>query len=375
MRRPSGSPTASPELDAPAPSGTSAARRVLAVLVPCLLALVAAGAWVWARHARLAAVATAGTLVESRVLPSIARWSTRPRPAGTVGAVLFGDSLVGIEPASTALGRGLRAELAARGTPVDLLEVTNHSFHAIEFYYLLDEVLAGRPRVAVIEVNLVSFAPDWNSRRGRGFPELSRYLTFARAHAVRDALAEERVGILDPWIYRLRAATHTLHLIEGVRIQGQDVLAAWGDRVNRTLGLDALTLDERRRQDALALLHLGPDLARTWFGGDPTTTPTAHVLRVLVQALRDAGVDVVLYVSPMNVERLAALGLTDELRLDDEVEAVRRAVGARPEEWVDLHAAARGSDFLDGAGHLRPPAIEALTPPIAAAVAARLHGG
>src|SRR5262249_59111521 len=67
------------------------------------------------------------------------------------------------------------------------------------------------------------------------------------------------------------------------------------------------------------------------------------------------GVGVEWWVPAINHERFEKIGLrTAEIGFADRIERLRVAIGATPEEWLDLHALHPEALFVDWAGHATP---------------------
>src|SRR5262249_30142719 len=95
---------------------------------------------------------------DHKLTDRVRAWRARPQSADVVRTVLFGDSVTLKPNLDQALGPALGFALSARSIPNDVLEVTFPGLSAFQFYYRLEGVLAGRPGLAVVEVNLRTFA-------------------------------------------------------------------------------------------------------------------------------------------------------------------------------------------------------------------------
>jgi hypothetical protein len=344
-------------------------RRALALGVPCLvvLATLAAIAWALREPARRGLPQRAS--IEGGVLKRFELWRARRGPGARRGAVLFGDSLLVCSDRAP-LATLLAARLAETGRSYDLLALAHPAFRPIIAYYLLDDVLAARPALVVVGLNLRELGTPSDDPSFR-FAALSRRLSPARALAAREALGADELGPLAPPLYRLEERLDLLYVADGIRERGRSALDTAGWWLNRRLGvgdtatLRAVVADLQTRHDEGALRS-----AMSTYTTDFAASPQADVLRLALEELRAADARVLLYVSPVNVEYLAALGLSDaELALADRVEALRLAVGATPAEWLDLHASERADGFSDVWNHLTRPACERVARRLAAAIA------
>jgi hypothetical protein len=292
--------------------------------------------------------------------------ATAERPAGAPRVVVFGDSLLGCGTVDVPglLGRSVLAE----GRPVQVVRADGLAFRALQFYYLLDDVLAARPSLAVVEVNLASLTNIGFGRQIR-YLSLSRALSVADALRVRGALAQDDLTLLDPWLYRVEARHDLLYVSDGLQTWARQRLADAGGWVNRRLGLRVSEMNLRAAR--LAAKGVGAPLMRDLYAVDQTRLPMTAALRGVYRRLRRAGVDVQLWVAPITVNRLADLGVREELDLPARIERLRVAVGATPEEWLDLHALHPKEVFVDWAGHAKPEGCQRTAERIASALAAR----
>lgn len=341
--------------------GLAAVTRTLAIGAGAVV-LVGLG-MLWVARDTLGARGQRYLLIERQVIPRIAAWSEVVEPPARRKAVLWGDSVVSW--AGVDLGTSIAAELRERGVDTDLLTVAHPAFRAIHFYYLLDDVLAARPRIGVVQVNPAAFSPGWTAQSDR-YRNLSRKLGPGRVPAVHDALAAEGVTLLDPFLYRLEDRLGLLYVVEGLRAWWFDELTRLGDALNAALPIASgptvgRVLARMSRSDAFTV--------RARYGGDLAADPQAGVLREMLRRLRAADVTPLLYVTPVNVERLAALGVRDALDLERGIERLRQAVGATPDEWLDLHALLPATDFHDATEHLHPDASRRVAAAVADAVA------
>jgi hypothetical protein len=92
--------------------------------------------------------------------------------------------------------------------------------------------------------------------------------------------------------------------------------------------------------------------------------PNTVVLREMYRELRQAGAQVLFYVSPTQYR-----GGPD--RADGTLEAVRMAVGAAPAEWFDLRDLVPKEEFRDYGDHMVPAGCERVAAAIHAALGER----
>ncbi len=362
MHRASASSTSSSEAPAPAPDAARRGWRGVAAGIAVVVAATLAAALLWRDDLLWRANGGGARLTYLRLRERTGAWVARVGTRDT-GGVVFGDSVFAMAP--RVFVSALRDALDDRGHSADLLDAAEYGLTAFHHYYWLPEVLPGRPRFALVEVNLRTFAADWAAEPTLRMGQLSAFAGMRRAAAVRDALAADGVGLVDPFVYRLEHASGMLFVADGARQAVAQALAAAGTAVSRTL---ALPESEQPAEIARFLpLALDAGRAEAWYGEDFASRPQAAVLRTLLHELRAAGVVPLLVVVPVNRDRLAALGVAADL--DARTLRLRHAIGARPEDWLAPTDGFRDADFRD-AVHLRPLALERL----AASVAERLAG-
>jgi len=313
-------------------------RRTAEIALPCLATVLVALGVAWWFRAPLVDKATMANKVDRVVLPALEKWATDPTPAAVRG-VFFGDSLT---MSLTSIGQGgskhgvpviVEKALRDAGTEIDLLALTHAAFRPLHLAYLLDDVLAGRPRFVVVELNLRLIRPTREALSGAlRFLPLSRRLPLRRQLEMAPFLREEGIGTLHPGVYRVQEALSLLYVMDGIRIAGNDWMSAQSSRVERAFGL-------ARRDNWLPSLEGNDDRGAS--ASRLADGPPALILQLLDRELAAAGVWTLYYVSPVNPDALAAAGVTDTAAFAARVEELRTAAGVPPERWLDLHAMRR----------------------------------
>ena len=304
-------------------------------------------AWVWSHRVGLRETASRRVVIERKLLPRLEQWqSGRDGPGFRVA--FFGDSLsmaargVGKRRRGPDLTGLLEQGWSARGAQADVLPLTHMAFRPIHLYYLLEDVLAGKPDLVVVELNLRVYSAALRYQGIEKFEPLSRRLSFRSQLAAGDILGKEDLSALDPTLHWAKERVGLLYVPEGARLRGQEWLNAASDWLTGALAIPGSSSTARSdRETALAE-----------YGGDPSEEPMAEVGRLVLERLRDAGVPALFYVSPVDVERLERLGVSGDLDLEQGIEKLRNRIGARPEEWLDLHDRLPSSAFRDWQNHL-----------------------
>ena len=340
------------------------ARALLALAVPCVLLLVALAAAAWIHRDEIVTAGTRGIGIERALLPRFERWVDRLEGEDRQRVVLFGDSLLmggeagpdGGPRRAFRLAKEYRNDLRERRVYVAAFTLAHVAFRPIHLYYLLDEIATADPDLVIIGINLRIFSPAGSYPAGR-FLNLSRKLSLARQFQLREGLQEEGVGVFDPAVYRLQEETGTLYMPDGVRAIGHEWLLAAGNRASKALGARS-QWNVPRLTRAVAL--------RT-YDVDPSIHPQAAIAAAIRKRLRASGVSVLFYVSPINPGPLESLGLLDQLDLSDRIDALQDAIGARPQEWLNLYDRLPAREFRDFQNHLKPSGLEFVSNELAAA--------
>ncbi len=298
--------------------------------------------------------------------------------------VLFlGDSLaIDGRPPDTSipvrLGQNL-ADARPAGLAVELVAYTGPALGLFSHYFLSQRVIDREPDQIVLAVNLRSFSKRW---RADERPQLAGWLPAERwpealalpLHAVgvsADRLFFYRalvvLGAFDAW-YRLQR--------EQVRLTNAYWSAArWLQAAAR--GEDGLKfrlvhkLAELKR-DKTSAFRATPYATHTLLGpalrGLAPDDPALEVLDALLRRFEEAGIAVLVYVAPINVEHLSSIGAYDPqgmARTSARIEAVSRRRGAA---FLDLHDLLPDAAFADHLDHL----VQDVEPEASGAVADRL---
>jgi hypothetical protein len=160
-----------------------------------------------------------------------------------------------------------------------------------------------------------------------------------------------RAGAFDVWYWlsleqaRLGTARTDLTSWLGARV---------GRRGPQTFQLARFTHDQTRTRipgrdrytKASELKHYGPVLV----GLDPKH-PVLAMLAGATRRFVERGIRVIVYVNPINVEHLAAIGVVPSTALDHSLALIAAAVAGAGGEFVDLHGLMPDAEFRDAAGH------------------------
>lgn len=332
--------------DASSTSSSDVRRAWLTLGVPFVAVIAAYLGLLWAYREPLAKIGAGRGAVERGALARLESWRTKPVVRDRI--VVLGDSLTvcadGPSKRVNQVALVVRSTSALAGRPFDIVNLAQPGLLPIHFYALLDDALETPVSLVALEVNLRTFL-DRKARAGEErLPGLARKLDFDDAIRVRDALDREGMTVLDPPIMRLKEKLGLLYVFEGARQGGVDLIGAAGAWTTGALGLNRRTFGSYAETERRLAMSYMVDYA---------SHPNATVLREAVRELHEAGVPVIVYVAPLNVEYLRTRGDDfDADELERRLEALRVAIGASRSEWLDLHATVPARKFRDRQNHL-----------------------
>ena len=277
---------------------------------------------------------------------------------------LIGDSVL-LSDWANSVPVQVRRSLALRG-PL-LLNVQSLGWPGlgpIAEYCLADEIIAAQPDLIVLEVNLRGFVAG--SLGSAGYPELAGHIETGRlleaatlplsdAGITLDRLLFYRglvaFGLEPAWIDVLDRQARLVH--------ERDELELWVDastgskaRYERKLSIGivayARSLVPGRNRATRARLQ-----KNMWpvFEGISPETGRLRVLGATLSTFRKAGIPVVVWLAPANVQHFRYLGLDVE-GLDRSAAAIRQVVEGAGASFVDLHWLLPDAGFADSSDHV-----------------------
>lgn len=323
-------------------------RRVIA----CCLAVffAASGTWAWLDHAGYEArcrelirlgLAAGGTSGPDPVeaFHNASAWGyRRDLEERTPDVVYFADSVMGGHSGSEA--STTLAELFAAGSGRTVRGVSGAGYTAVVFrgYALMTSKARRRPALAILALNPRSLSDGWFFS---GDYQYSRLVSYLAALAYRPSLQDWLAWLprrivgedLDSRIIRSAETGPKPDAGEYFRSMRRDL---------KGFGPPELSLDEEERsiREHFLVNYMSTRVER----GHPML---AELLRS-VRLLRDAGVRVVVYVTPVNVreaERLIGPRFVGEFRRD--MAAVGEVFGREGAEFADLSELLDDSRFVD----------------------------
>lgn len=271
----------------------------------------------------------------------------------------LGDSTVVGSGIEVSLPIQLRRVLNRRSKrPIRVMNLAAPGMSSFGFFTLLDDVLKSRPDLVIVPINLASFAPSWRSDWDRvngvgrlSARQLADFLT-RPYHAWGLTLdrillyqAIRRLGVERGWKAH---GANQVRAIRGVALARRSM--ARGPNVP-TSGLP------RTRSPLMAVnrFRFNPRFLREIYGpaltGITLDHPTAQMLEGVLAGYRDAGVGIIAYVVPMNIDHLARVGVEIGSGLEGSIATLRGIVEREGGEFIDLHAMLPDRGFRDPPGH------------------------
>jgi hypothetical protein len=303
----------------------------------------------------------------------------RPEPApGSLRVVMLGDSTLAAYPQNQRLPNYVAHRLnsgSAAPRHTDVLDFAYIGAGTVTAYFWADRVAALSPDLVIWQISLLHFSDWW--RRDSLRPDLAGWIGFERwGDLLRLPLHEMgirfdaflldqlivRAGLFDPvgWIADRQKKLRS----------GRTALDRW---LAASLGLRAqASFDQTSRLRRSASLQDGrqqPNLAGQRLYLSPVldgVSPEHPVLQILAGALEfyeAHDIPVLAYLTPVNMDQLAAVGALEGDGLDVSVSRIRDVVEARGATFLDLHDLLPAHAFSDVPHHYTsPPKFDAKRP-------------
>jgi hypothetical protein len=287
------------------------------------------------------------------------RQMERAKGDGLRRALFLGDSTADYYRPENRLPRLLQVELNRHEPSWRVYSACYAGMHPFDAYYLADPLIQAEPDVLVIGFNLFSLA----DRRRHWFarPELAAWIPPSRLAEAATLPLHWQGLTLDQLVLRSFA----------LRIGGIDRLRHLHKRltwIGSTWETAEKRLDSKQRRQARHRSERehfmatgvrkpvgGTDLLVRYgaaLDGVSSDHPVLQVLGAAVSWYREAGIDVLVYVVPMNLEHLERVGVMNREGLDRSLARARHAVEGNGGSFVDLHALLPFEGFRDFAGHM-----------------------
>lgn len=321
--------------------------------------------------------AATDTFVQTLALKAIDGSLAVPEPASRprFSVVYFGDSLAMVEVPVRNSNRSapylLLQELqktmveTGAGKPNDLrlIPITHSGLSVWSLYYMTDRIVARRPDFVVLEFNLYNFSRFWQKRDRK---ILGALLPLKRLPEMLTLPTGDTGLAMDEWAFsKLVLAAGVLPWWEAVQREQERATNsywAWSDKLQTWVGAERLQFRQLNYLQAMAKTQ-DPvtkrstlEYSRKLFGpslsGIDVGTSTFRMFSTSLARLRSAGIPVLVYVPPYNLDHLGKLGLLEGSRLVDSIGLVREVATQHGALFVDAHDLFDDSHFRDAMDHL-----------------------
>jgi hypothetical protein len=291
-------------------------------------------------------------------------------PNDTYRIAFLGDSMAVSYPNEFKIAHVLETQLRRRSEyklPVRVFDLGMAGTGSYDYYFLADVISELEPQLVIVEFNLVSPAQNFLAAFSR--PELAGWIAPRRLATALGLplggvgltfdelllyVAVIRSGGFESWknlSKQQTRVTESLRRIEdSVAIRNKKNRSPEDDLrlIREFWGLARNNLPEGSRFTRLAMREqLGPVL-----DGLSEDDPTLVVLRAVVRAFRDKGIDTLVYLNPINLDHVSRLGLSNDAGLKQSLDHIERAVTESGGLFLDLHDLFPDVMFRDRAGHL-----------------------
>jgi hypothetical protein len=290
-----------------------------------------------------------------RVRSALARLAEAERKGRSPRVVLLGDSTAiwfGDRPnVAQELERSLqrsglrRAAVVAAAYPM---------MTPVDYFYAAHEIAAARPDAVVATLNLRAIGQRIPRTDMAGMIPPTA-LPWALAHPLhRFGLTFDRL-LLATAIVQTEAAPLWRPVVERqTRLGDWRALQVRRDLARDSFGEFGIYLQHLSEQDGRVR---GDREAMRWLFGEAldgitADHPVAQLIGGTIAALREEGVQVVVYVNPVNLEWLRRLGMGDEAGLERTIGVLRAIAASHGARLVDLHTMLPDAAFVDASGHM-----------------------
>lgn len=281
----------------------------------------------------------------------------RDTPRGKPLVVFLGDSLlVDWAPPDRSIPERLGRLLLAP-PHIRVRTVVDPGLTLFSFYFASAELIEMRPSIIVLPINLWTLSEGWL----RGRPELSGLLPLGAWMQSPVSLDTFGLSLDRVLLYRALLVAGGVELWG--RLQGEQVRF---DRGRRALEARLQSEVFRRVPGELPVQPDGPvrlaprrisaaegraRFDRVMDGLEADST-YLRVMDQLLASFRASGIAVVVYVAPINVEHVTAIGAYDRDRISSAMARLEAVCQERGATFLDFHALLPDEAFVDAGDHL-----------------------
>jgi hypothetical protein len=274
--------------------------------------------------------------------------------------IVLGDSTVSEYPRGRSVPDSLRKLLRKKASRViEVISLAIPGMSGLEYYAFADRIAATRPDQVVIPINLASLSVHWRSEFDRveslGWIPPSRLpdlltrpfyawnLTFDRTLMYMGIVGLELSKSWQRYGEEQVRAVHGLHRLRRALLEPN----------LRTLpdGLPFYRLPFHTEIDNRPnRLHVESIYGEAFAGAEPDH-PVVQMLAGALEIYQRAGIHVLAYVVPMNVEHFERIGFDTRTGTQKTIETLRNMVESRGGTFLDLHRFFPDMAFKDLGGH------------------------
>lgn len=309
--------------------------------------------------------------VMNKILPGLEAMGDPPASPALVRIAMLGDSTVDFYPKNQKIPDRIEAALQESAPAPPDIEITNLAFLGLgptAYYFLADRIAGAKPDLVIWQVSLTHASERWRGSLLR--PQLAGWLPPDRIPSAL-TLPLDAIGLtVDELLF------YSLIVQTGQAERWQDWLINLS-RVDKARGdLDAWLGNSPEGGPEKNFAALSALIRLTTFSGHPERPdryndlgeidhfgsvlegigpehPTLRFIAAAVGVFSEAGIPTLVYLNPINLEHLDAVGVLDKSAMERSVDAYRSSVVDNGGLFLDYHDIFPDSHFADMAGHFR----------------------
>jgi hypothetical protein len=294
----------------------------------------------------------------------------RKKKPGEYRVALLGNSMIMSYPKEYQLANVLQAHTwqSTRGRPpIHVFNLGMEGTGIFDYYFMADVIAEANPHLVIIQFDLAS--PSQRFRSAFSRPEIAGWIESGRiARSVALPLswvgltfdrlllyaAIVRTGLFDHWaglsaeqtrVEEARKQLETELAFRDTRGRSPEEIyrsrrAFWSLGRSRLAEVDRFTEASMRTHFGAAVLGL------------PADDPTLRMLEATIRTFRGKGIEVLVYINPLNMDHLEKTGVLDRAGLALTLSRVEASVDRSGGFLLDLHDIFPDRAFRDAPGHL-----------------------
>lgn len=234
------------------------------------------------------------------------------------------------------------------------------------FYFFADEIVRMRPRMVVYEFNANTLSDSWHVKWAR--PDNISRIGFERVPEAL-MLPLDRLGVTaDRMLWTVTCVElgcgKLWNRVQRAQLSVAELYLRARDAIESETGWRANHSMRRLRQLGHRSAQVGVDRSRrrtaeqyrevldTALDGAPADHVGFQLLAVTVRRLVEAGIPVLVYATPLNVENMRERGVWDPVGMQQTMTNLADVVQAEGGHFVDLHDLLPDDGFRDASSHM-----------------------